>query len=637
MVHCMSIELDQSVTGTEIASRLGVSRERVRQLEERPDYPLPVGVVGRSKLWRWAEVEGWARDTGRLPLRSGVEQRIRALPTTPMSLTVDDVITFPGFWAPSICHLRIFEGEGRVPVVILGNLDGLTGTGVTNAAEIVAGHVAAAYLPDATDIDWYEVSPQDEVDLRGPLGGEAGLITIDEIVFRVVPGDSTRGFLRRRGTGAPRGFVEPQWRRTSLTELERRVGRTLYVFPPGTYTAANVRAYCEGGYCPIRVAWDPYHLAARSQRLHTVATELSTFARWSGQIAPVTPQNADKQHWQGALETAAVTLATSFRAMFDGATRDIAQEPPDLPILKALPPIDEGTWGLVDRYVQLGEEWPVEDDAAHLLQLRGQLEHASAAFLRGTSSEDDAGSRPDPLIDALTAAERELSFLVGGTDPHFRAYDHPKTVTSSAITVRGPADREYLDSVSWRRAPAPGDGARWEALRQGYVEPSLAYRVGYDLFGRMVLYHEAAREYIVEYPLALPHDPFPDDAILVASNDGGRGGVRAIYVQLPDGRVDLLPADPGRNDDGPPPFTWGYSGSGPANLASAIYRAVIEDTRDPAVQARLFGSGRPPGRYTATRQWLDRQLASMPREAFHMQVGEIRRMYAGGHDDDALK
>ena len=54
------------VVAADIAERLGISRARVSVLASRSDFPRPVGRLGRSDVWRWASVERWARDTGRL-------------------------------------------------------------------------------------------------------------------------------------------------------------------------------------------------------------------------------------------------------------------------------------------------------------------------------------------------------------------------------------------------------------------------------------------------------------------------------------------------------------------------------------------------------------------------------------------
>jgi predicted DNA-binding transcriptional regulator AlpA len=54
------------VIAADIAELLGISRARVHVLVNRPDFPRPVGRLGRSEVWRWTSVERWARDTGRL-------------------------------------------------------------------------------------------------------------------------------------------------------------------------------------------------------------------------------------------------------------------------------------------------------------------------------------------------------------------------------------------------------------------------------------------------------------------------------------------------------------------------------------------------------------------------------------------
>jgi hypothetical protein len=50
------------VSGAEIARRLGVSRERVRQWAASPKlgFPAPEGRVGRSVVWEWPPVARWA-------------------------------------------------------------------------------------------------------------------------------------------------------------------------------------------------------------------------------------------------------------------------------------------------------------------------------------------------------------------------------------------------------------------------------------------------------------------------------------------------------------------------------------------------------------------------------------------------
>lgn len=58
-------ELEDLVTGGEIAKRLGMSRARVHQLAVRPDFPKPLGRVGQSKVWKWSDVRAWLPQVGR--------------------------------------------------------------------------------------------------------------------------------------------------------------------------------------------------------------------------------------------------------------------------------------------------------------------------------------------------------------------------------------------------------------------------------------------------------------------------------------------------------------------------------------------------------------------------------------------
>jgi len=54
------------VGATEIAERLDVKRTTVQQWTQRGLLPEPRWVVGGRPAWAWADVEQWARETGRL-------------------------------------------------------------------------------------------------------------------------------------------------------------------------------------------------------------------------------------------------------------------------------------------------------------------------------------------------------------------------------------------------------------------------------------------------------------------------------------------------------------------------------------------------------------------------------------------
>ncbi len=54
------------VIAAAIATRLGISPQRVSVLATGPGFPKPIGKLGRSSVWRWSSIERWARETGRL-------------------------------------------------------------------------------------------------------------------------------------------------------------------------------------------------------------------------------------------------------------------------------------------------------------------------------------------------------------------------------------------------------------------------------------------------------------------------------------------------------------------------------------------------------------------------------------------
>jgi predicted DNA-binding transcriptional regulator AlpA len=53
-------QLENLITGAEVARRLGLSTERVRQLAGRPDFPPPAGRVGKAVVWKTSDVEDYA-------------------------------------------------------------------------------------------------------------------------------------------------------------------------------------------------------------------------------------------------------------------------------------------------------------------------------------------------------------------------------------------------------------------------------------------------------------------------------------------------------------------------------------------------------------------------------------------------
>lgn len=49
------------VSGGEVARRLGISRERVRQYAEAEGrFPAPAAIVGGYRVWQWGDIADWA-------------------------------------------------------------------------------------------------------------------------------------------------------------------------------------------------------------------------------------------------------------------------------------------------------------------------------------------------------------------------------------------------------------------------------------------------------------------------------------------------------------------------------------------------------------------------------------------------
>lgn len=52
---------DDLVAASDIASRIGVSRQAVQQFIGHQEFPVPWAIVASTRVWRWAEVNEWLR------------------------------------------------------------------------------------------------------------------------------------------------------------------------------------------------------------------------------------------------------------------------------------------------------------------------------------------------------------------------------------------------------------------------------------------------------------------------------------------------------------------------------------------------------------------------------------------------
>lgn len=56
---------DELLSGSDIALRLGITRQRVHQLASRGRFPKPLVAFGTVTVWRWGDISDWASVQGR--------------------------------------------------------------------------------------------------------------------------------------------------------------------------------------------------------------------------------------------------------------------------------------------------------------------------------------------------------------------------------------------------------------------------------------------------------------------------------------------------------------------------------------------------------------------------------------------
>ncbi len=59
-------EVHHLVGAAEIGVMLGISRQRVQQLADKPGFPAPTVVLSMGKVWHADDVRRWAETTGRV-------------------------------------------------------------------------------------------------------------------------------------------------------------------------------------------------------------------------------------------------------------------------------------------------------------------------------------------------------------------------------------------------------------------------------------------------------------------------------------------------------------------------------------------------------------------------------------------
>ncbi len=163
-----------------------------------------------------------------------------------MQLTQEMLLPYQGFRGTyGVCHVRVYEEPGRLPIVIAGALDDGPGTSVTNAIEMVAAAIQTAIFPNGREFELIEHCSSslsdDQPDFsrvrfehrsvdenpEDPSNYAGSIVVID--------GDDVH---EARGRPIEGDFRDPSW--TKIADIEQILGCEVRIWPAGEYTARAV-------------------------------------------------------------------------------------------------------------------------------------------------------------------------------------------------------------------------------------------------------------------------------------------------------------------------------------------------------------------------------------------------------------
>jgi hypothetical protein len=226
-------------------------------------------------------------------------------------------------------------------------------------------------------------------------------------------------------------------------------------------------------------------------------------------------------------------------------------------------------------------------------------------------SDDFADDRDPEVHAALGQVEKVLTTHMHSADPAFEKTDCPAP-TSRSFEVAGGLDRRYLKAVQWDDEGLPDDARRRRLRSQLALDSRRAIRFGADPWYRVVAHDPKEKVFAVEWPYGPPEEGISDASSLVAD---GATGDRPVYIELPDGRLDLLPAHPAPFLAG---WNFGYEGGGPFALVIAIERTFeLVD----GIEAEQL-----------PRAWIRDQVNHADQGRLRIGVAELRRRMGTGED-----
>ena len=164
-----------------------------------------------------------------------------------MQLTHQSVLHYQGLHGTEgLCHVRVYEQPGRLPIAIVGALDDGPGTSTTNAIEMVAAAAQRACFADGCEFELIEHHPSSIAGYGGPsfcrvhfrhrdidedpsdLSHYAGaILSFEPDALDVEPGEPIRG-----------DFRDPTWE--PIADIEQFIGCDVELWKADTYTAHAV-------------------------------------------------------------------------------------------------------------------------------------------------------------------------------------------------------------------------------------------------------------------------------------------------------------------------------------------------------------------------------------------------------------
>lgn len=598
----------QLVGVAEVGARLRISAERVRQLAKSGEMPDPVGRLGRQLVWQWIDVERWAIAQGRFPPspdKSQQPQRTEATGTSGgLRLVVDEVMEF-GRKNINACHVRVWapaSGSTGAHVVLLGHLNEFRGTGLTNDIESAAMTAARRYVGRSWRLaHFFQYTP------AGRLFESDEFSRVTFTIRESRPG----GRKRVRGR-ADSGLIDalggelcdPVWLPTRSDEIAALTGDLPRIWMPGVYTSELIRATAELPPGRPEATWDPGNARALSR----LAASLETARNSNSGTSSTEVFGIPIELSSGEVERATTVVSHATLAALEQAQQDVRTQPADTAIWLRAPELNNEAelfaiaerslltnvdpfhvWQLLtnlrsqivaattrDQSIQTCQQLLVPGARGGWVELawyeanvpeplpfgEGWLGPVSTISDLIASPEQAASKTPAPKpFDQLVLLLETLVDYLREEWDLWVSCDVPSFRPSEPLSATGPLTRAYLDSVEWLE-PDDLDELRLHRL-EGVIEPG---RCGLDPEGNLVSVTEDGKVFACEWPVS----GAPDDTLAHATIRADRPsqGPTPVYIVRSDGSLQLLPSAPDLLHGNS--FTWGYSGSGPSNLAAAV-------------------------------------------------------------------